>query len=167
MLQHQITSTGIGINALNPRGLGTESPESFPPHRSQLFRRFRSLAHSALSSDSCLRSQLPHEPIPPIGCRNQFSASRARPTPRLPVRRRKSLPRALWLAINLLPGEYPPGRFGQVARHRDHLSSAKIRSSIMRPPFPSGIRDASRREPFFTPRGNPRAGCVYEPWPEP
>jgi hypothetical protein len=30
------------------------------------------------------------------------------------------LPRALWLAINLLRGEHPPGRFGQVARHRYH-----------------------------------------------
>ena len=40
---------------------------------------------------------------------------------RLPVRRRKSLlPRTLGLAINLLLGEHPPGRFGQVPRHGDH-----------------------------------------------
>src|SRR5690242_16234916 len=33
--------------------------------------------YSALSSDSCLRPRLLHEPVPPVGCRNQYSALKA------------------------------------------------------------------------------------------
>jgi len=39
------------------------------------FRPFRSLAVSALSSETCLRPQLLQEPIPLTGCRNHYSAS--------------------------------------------------------------------------------------------
>jgi hypothetical protein len=63
-----------GINALNPRGKGTESPK-----RLSLSVAFVRTAHfqSVLSSEPCLRLQLLHEPIPPLGCRNHYSASRA------------------------------------------------------------------------------------------
>ena len=44
------------------------------------FRPFRLLADSALSSETCLRPQPLHEPIPLTGCRNHYSASWARPT---------------------------------------------------------------------------------------
>jgi len=52
-------------------------------------------------------------------CRYHWDSPLAR-QPRLPVRRRKTLPRAQWLAINLLLGEQAPSCFGQVTRHRDH-----------------------------------------------
>ena len=60
--------------AINPRGLGTESPEK-TPLSSLLARPFRSFSDTVLSSDPCLRPQLLHEPIPPLGCRNHYSAS--------------------------------------------------------------------------------------------
>src|ERR1700678_837433 len=63
-----------GIKALNPRGLGTESPEEKDPPFTP-FRRFRSFQISVLLSDPCLRLQLLQEPIPLTGCRNQHSAS--------------------------------------------------------------------------------------------
>ena len=64
-----------GINAKNPRGLGTESPEKRSSLYSQLISSFRSRIDSILSSDPCLRLQLLHEPIPLSGCRNHYSAS--------------------------------------------------------------------------------------------
>ena len=70
--------TGIGMNAINPRGLGTEFPENV-----LLFHRLGSSAplilDSVLSSEACLRLQLLHEPIPLTGCRNHYSASWASP----------------------------------------------------------------------------------------
>jgi len=56
--------TGIGINAINPRGLGTESPEKRFSLSVDSFRSFRSFPDSILSSEACLRPQLLHEPIP-------------------------------------------------------------------------------------------------------
>jgi hypothetical protein len=67
--------TGIGICAINPRGLGTESPEKRSPFFIDSLRPYRSFSDSALSSEACLRPQPLHEPIPLTGCRNHYSAS--------------------------------------------------------------------------------------------
>jgi hypothetical protein len=68
--------TGIGIKALNPRGRGDGVPtQTSLLSLINLFRPFRSFPASALSSDTCLRPQHLHEPIPLTGCRNHYSAS--------------------------------------------------------------------------------------------
>src|ERR1700692_2947818 len=46
----------------------------------QLTSSFRSRTDSVLSSDTCLRPRLLHEPIPLAGCRNHYSASWASDT---------------------------------------------------------------------------------------
>jgi len=66
----ELYSTGIGIKAINPRGLGTASPEKPSSYANDSFRPIRSLSDSVLSSDACLRLQLLQEPIPQVGCRN-------------------------------------------------------------------------------------------------
>jgi hypothetical protein len=48
----------------------------------------------------------------------------------------------------------------------DHLSSAKIRSGAMRPPFPSCIRDAIRRESLSRLRDSLLATYAGGRWPE-
>src|ERR1019366_5913361 len=51
--------------------------QNVPPFTLQLISSFRSRTDSVLSSDTCLRPQLLHEPIPLTGCRNHYSASGA------------------------------------------------------------------------------------------
>jgi hypothetical protein len=84
---------------------------------SVLFRSFagpfsRQIPVSAL--DFCIR--YPADRV----SQSLFSLGELEPQARLPVRRRKSLLRVTRLAIDLLPGEDPPSRLGQVTRYGDH-----------------------------------------------
>ena len=76
--QHTIDhELGLALTAINPRGLGTESPETSLLLTTDSFVCSALTRPSALSSDASLRPQLLHEPYPRTGCRNQYSASKA------------------------------------------------------------------------------------------
>jgi len=102
------SATGIGINSVKSQGSGDRVPRTEPPSKVDSLRPFRSSLTSALSSHSCLRLRLLQEPIPLIGFRNhKNSLIGLGRQPRLPVRRRKSLPLGLRLTILLQFGENP------------------------------------------------------------
>src|SRR5258708_34886770 len=86
------------------QGFGDGVPRQTSSLYWQLISSFRSRADSVLSSETCLRPQLLHEPIPLTGCRNHYSASWASSIAALTRASTKELVAAGHAARDRLPG---------------------------------------------------------------